>query len=136
VFATSAVQSVARRGAQHQKKTDHNRRERKQGSIKAVATDLRRDVVHCQSRRDASSDGGEDHELIVVSDGPSEDDVIPDTRHAPLTRGQRPIIPKGRLATLLAAEIGRVNLNIDVVPEGICEITPFFSPGCRCHLGS
>jgi hypothetical protein len=81
-FAKSVVQSVDRRDPQHQKKADQIRRERKKGNIKAVANDLRRGVVHHKSRRGASSDEGEKHELIVVSDGPSDDDT-PDTRHLP-----------------------------------------------------
>jgi hypothetical protein len=93
-FAESAARSVDRRDAQYQKKADQIQRERKKGNIKAVADDLRRGVVHYESQRDASSDEGEDHALIVVSDGPSDDDDgIPDARRAPMTRGQRPIIP-------------------------------------------
>jgi hypothetical protein len=132
-FAKSAAQSVARRAAQYQKKADQSRRKRKKGNVRAVANDLRRGVVHYKSRGDASSDEGDDHEVIVVSDGPSDDD-IPDTRKAPMTRGQRPIIPKRRLASLLAAGIRRVNLDIDVDPEGVCGIAPLINPGCWCHL--
>jgi hypothetical protein len=133
-FAKSAARSVDRRDAQHQKKADQIRRERKQGSVKAVANGLRRGVVHYKSRRGASSDWGDDHELIVVSDSPSDDGDIPDTRKAPMTRGQRPIIPKRRLACLLAAGIRRVNLDIDVDPQGIGGIVPIVKPGCWCHV--
>jgi hypothetical protein len=71
---------VDRRDARHQKKADQIRRERKKGNVKAVANDLCHGVVHYKSRRGASSDEGDDHEVIVVSDGPSDDDNIPDTR--------------------------------------------------------
>jgi hypothetical protein len=73
-----------------------------------------------------------EHDVIVVSDGAS-DDGIPDARNAPVSRGQRPFIPKDRLASLHATDIGSVNLSIDAAPEAVCHFAWLTNPGCWCH---
>jgi hypothetical protein len=131
----SAVQSVARRAVQYQNRADQIRREQKQG-IKAVRKDRRRVVDHQSRGRAPSESGDDDHEVIAAATGSSDDDGSP-TRHmenTPMMPAQRPIIPEGRLTTLLEAEIGCVNLNVDMDPECFRGIALFFNPGCWHHL--